>query len=917
MGSEQRSEPVAQFRYRFGTVEFDEARFELRIDGRLVDIQHRPLQVLAELLRHAGEVVTREELRETVWDGRETVENVIDTALTKVRRALGEGNSARIETEPRVGFRLRGPVERVAVGRQFPTTLSLEAGLPVPRRENFKLISRLGSSPHHEVWLARHTRTEESRVYKLTMDGEGLRALKREATVSRLIRATLSEREDFVRVLDWNFDSPPFFLECEFGGEDLVQWASRNLEGAPLLLRLTLCAQAADAIAAAHGVGVLHGDLKPANLLILQAANGPQVRVADFGSARVFEPDRLAGLGISQLGLTGAHALSSDPGAATPLYVAPERLAGGTATVKSDVYALGILLYQLVIGDLRKPLVPGWERDVPDELLREDIAAATDGDPAVRLASAAQLGQRLRHMDSRRTERERQRAVEHQTQVDQETLRQARARRPWLIATLSALTVGLVGVLLLYGDVRRTQSSLSQQYAVSKALNSFLTNDFIAVANPALSGRNDVTVVEAARTAAAGIDTVFKGADPDVRGGLHAAMQGAFAGLSDYPASISEGQKALAAFTAARPPDPGRIAQVRIRLALILAQTSRLQAAAAQLDAAESLLGTAHPADPALAAQYSWARASIAGYGLDLTQSVGLYRHAWNLAQRAPDLPLNVRNQMEFSYADSLSMSGNFAAAARQANDLLARQRMSLGATHPQTCYTAVLLASILGYLNREAEGIALVNQASACLLKTLGPANMRTASAYQVMADLQFQSQHWADAAASYQKVAQDFSAILGPRALRTIAAQMNVGVARQYAGDASQAEASLAATLSLSETALGPTHPTTAVLRYHLADCRLDERKTAGVGELLQNLSPAILNEGQIEPDWDGRLAYEQGRLALFSGRNQTAIPLLQTAAEVTARKNPTGRVSVAVIQQLLQAARLGLASASAATR
>lgn len=917
MGSEPRLEAVAQYRYRFGTAEFNEACFQLCVDGRPVEIQHRPLQVLAELLRHAGEVVTREELREAVWDGRDTVENVIDTALSKVRRALGNGNAARIETEPRVGFRLVGPVERLAVGYQFPAALSLGASLPVSRRENFRLISRLAASPHHEVWLARHTSTGESRVYKFTADGEGLRALKREATVSRLFGATLREREDFVRILDWNFDSPPFFLESEYGGENLVQWATGNLDRAPLLQRLALCAQAADAIAAAHGVGVLHGDLKPSNLLISQEPNDPQVRVADFGNALLFEPGRLASLGITQLGLTGADGLSADPGAATPLYVAPERLAGGAATVKSDVYALGILLYQLVIGDLRKPLVPGWERDVPDELLREDIAAATDGEPALRLGSAAQLVQRLRHLDSRRAERERQRAIEHQTQADREALRQARARRPWLIATMSALSLGLAAVLLLYGEVRRTQSSLSQQYAVSKALNSFLTTDFIAVADPALSGRKDVTVGDAARRAATSIDTVFKGAAPDVRGGLHAAMQDAFSGLSDFPASIAEGQKALAAFAAAHRPDPGRIAQVRIRLALIMAQSSKLEDAAAELDAVASILKAAHLSDPALEAQYWWARASIAGYRLHPAQALELYERAWSLAQRAPELSPEVRDQMEFSYADALSMSGHFAAAEPKANDLLVRQRATLGATHPRTCYTAVLLASVLGYMDREAEGIALVNQASGCLLKTLGPANMWTASAYQVMADLQFQSQRWADAATSYRNVAQDFSALLGPQALRTIVAQMNVGVAEQYAGNDAQADASLAATLSLAETALGPNHPTIEVLRYHLADCRLDERKTASVGALLKGLSPDVLNEAQIEPDWDGRLAYEQGRLALFMGANQTAIPLLETAVDVILRKNPTGRVSVASIQRLLQAARLGATSASAGTR
>lgn len=296
MAAEAHAERSTQYRYRFGTAEFDEVRAELRVDGQVVETQRRPLEVLAVLLSHAGEVVTREELQETVWHGRITVDNVIDTALTKLRGALGEHNASLILTQPRVGFRLVGPVERVAVGRHFSSELALEPGLPVPRRENFMLERRLGLSPRHEVWLARHAKTQERRVYKFSADGDGLVALKREATLSRVLRENLGNRDDFVRILDWNFGEPPFFLESEYGGESLLGWAAEHLVDASLGERLALCSQAAEAVAAAHGVGVLHKDLKPANLLISQEPNGLRVRITDFGSARLLEPERLAAL---------------------------------------------------------------------------------------------------------------------------------------------------------------------------------------------------------------------------------------------------------------------------------------------------------------------------------------------------------------------------------------------------------------------------------------------------------------------------------------------------------------------------------------------------------------------------------------------------------------------------------------------
>ena len=905
MGLEPPPARPVQYRYRFGTADFDEVRSELRVDGQTVEIQRRPLDVLAVLLQHAGEVVTREELREAVWHDRVTVDNVIDTALTKLRHALGERNQGLIRTQPRVGFCLVGPVERVAVGRRFSGELSLAPGQPVPHRENFLLRRRLGSSPRNEVWLARHAKTQEQRVYKFSACGAGLAALKREAAVSRLLRETLGGRENFVRICDWNFERSPFFLECEYGGENLLEWAVEHLDGASLEERVELVAQAAEAVAAAHSVGVLHKDLKPANLLLTGSPGSVQVRVTDFGSAQLLTPDRVAALGITHQDMTLTQAQLTDLDATTPLYLAPERIAGGTATVKSDVFALGMVLYQLVVGDMRKPLAPGWERDVPDDIVREDIAAATDGDPAARLGSAAELAQRLRRLDERRSERSRQQALQRRIHSDGEALRRARARRPWLIATLMTLCVGLIGVLMLYGSVRDARRSLARQYAISQALNTFLTNDFIAVANPDRAGRDDVTVIEATRKAASKIDQVFMQLGPDVRGSLHAAMQNAFFGLSEFPASLEQGREALAAYEGARAPDRLRIAEVRIRLALTLAKLSKLKQAAAQLTAARGDIQAAHLEDPSVKAQYWWVRGSIESYRLALPEALKYYARAWVWVKRASKLPISVRNHIQFSYADALRLDGEFAVAERQAYDLLTRERAQLGASSPQTCYTAALLASILGFRGHAAQGVPVAEQASACLSKSLGPTNIRTVAAYQVMGDLQFQNERYADAAVTYSKVAGMFARVTGPNALRTISAQENAAVSRQYAGQPAQAEASLAETLAVARTALGWTHPTTEDLRYHLADCRLDRRSTVGVGKLMDGLSASVLNEGEIESDWAARIEYERGRLALYTGDVRQAVLLLQAAEKDIAAKDPGGRISVEAIRKLIRAA------------
>lgn len=450
---------VAQFRYRFGRTEFDESRFELRVDGRIVEVQRKPLEILALLLSRPGEVITKQELLDVVWEGRPTVENVVANALSKLRSALGEADAARIVTLPRIGYRFDGSLERVATGWSLPSVLGLNAGETVPCRPNFQLEERIGQSASNEVWLARHAKTRERRVFKFCTDGGRLSLLKRELTLSRLLQENLGERASaFARVLDWNLETPPFFLECEYGGLDLLRWARTDgqLANMPLEDRLDLFLQVADAVAAAHTIGVLHKDLKPANILVSRETSGWRVRLTDFGSSHLLDPQRLAELGITRLGFTMTGTLLGEPTLGTPMYLAPEVIAGQPPTAAGDVYALGVILYQMVVGDLNRPLVPGWERGVPDALLGEDIARATDGDPAQRFASVDELTTSIRLLAARRVARQDRAAVVQQPAQGSE--RKFRGMRLWLTAAALAAVV-LPGAVAMIGGFDEAEAA--------------------------------------------------------------------------------------------------------------------------------------------------------------------------------------------------------------------------------------------------------------------------------------------------------------------------------------------------------------------------------------------------------------------------------------------------------------------------
>ena len=251
-----------------------------------------------------------------------------------------------------------------------------------------------------------HESTRARRVFKFCFLADSLRGLKREVALLRLLKESLGGRPDIAQVIDWEFEQPPYFLETEYSeAGDLVQWGRQQggIDKVALATRVEVVAQIADALTAAHSAGVLHKDLKPANVLIREdAGGGPRVCLSDFGIGLVTSREALDVPGVTMAGLTEALLSSSETGAGTRLYMAPEVMEGRVATPLSDVYSLGVILYQIVAGDFSRALGSGWERDIDDPLLREDIAACVDRDPNQRVAGPAELAARLRALPQRR-----------------------------------------------------------------------------------------------------------------------------------------------------------------------------------------------------------------------------------------------------------------------------------------------------------------------------------------------------------------------------------------------------------------------------------------------------------------------------------------------------------------------------------
>lgn len=347
---------------------------------------------------------------------------------------------ARPDEEPVLGW-------RPAVGQAVPNT-------------RWQLEQKLGEGGFGEVWLGRNTSTKEYRVFKFCFQADRVRFLKRELTLFRLLKERVGDHPNIVRLHDVYLDHPPFYVEMDYvEGKDLRTWGEDHggIGAVPLALKLELVAQAADGLQAAHEAGVIHRDIKPGNILIADSHHGDPggvlskskisvqklaVKLTDFGIGQVVSEDYLQGItgaGFTQTILSE----SSSSQSGTQMYMAPELMAGKPASTRSDIYSLGVVLYQVLVGDFRRPVTMDWGEQIEDPLLREDLERCFAGDAQRRFAAAGLLAERLRALPERRSELERCKA--EKAALEKEAYRRGVIRTislTWaIIAVISGLAI--------------------------------------------------------------------------------------------------------------------------------------------------------------------------------------------------------------------------------------------------------------------------------------------------------------------------------------------------------------------------------------------------------------------------------------------------------------------------------------------
>ncbi len=218
-------------------------------------------------------------------------------------------------------------------------------------RDKYEVLDRVGIGGMAAVYKARHLTFNEIRAIKvvnnkLLSDPDFLQRFKNEAVITRKLRhPNAVQLDDF----DTTEDGRPFIVMEYVQGRNLRSWI-HGTNPIPIPRALNICKQVAAALGAAHKLGIVHRDIKPDNILLVPQPGQVEstqdlVKVLDFGIAKMADPSFDGNRNATQTGMV----------VGTPQYVSPEQASGKIGEHidgRSDLYSLGIVLYEMITGKL-------------------------------------------------------------------------------------------------------------------------------------------------------------------------------------------------------------------------------------------------------------------------------------------------------------------------------------------------------------------------------------------------------------------------------------------------------------------------------------------------------------------------------------------------------------------------------------
>ena len=409
--------------YRFGPFQLDVKTGEMRKHGTRVRLREQPFRILLLLLEHNGEIVPREEIRQKLWPNDTVVEYDpnINAAVKKLRDVLGDSaeKPRYIETLARRGYRFLAEIETVRgegpEDSPAPALASFEitAGVEGESFSHYRVLGKLGSGGMGVVFRAEDLALHRLVALKFlsseySRHPQLLQRFQREARAAAALNhpniCTVYEIGEYA-------GRPYIAMELLAGQTIKDRLTTERFEVGEVL---SLAVQITDALDAAHSQGIIHRDIKPANLFVTSRGHA---KVLDFGLAKLAPDYGLVTLhrpSTSGEGETPKGSMQmTTPGApmGTAAYMSPEQARGEVVDQRTDLFSLGIVVYEMlggkqpftghstaeVIEAIEKQDPAPLPRSVPPALERM-VRRCLEKDRENRFQAAADLGAALRSL---------------------------------------------------------------------------------------------------------------------------------------------------------------------------------------------------------------------------------------------------------------------------------------------------------------------------------------------------------------------------------------------------------------------------------------------------------------------------------------------------------------------------------------
>lgn len=827
---------------------------------------------------------------------------------------------------------------------QAPATRMLTVGAQVGR---YRLVREIASGGMGVVFEAERADGEFERhvALKVIRGRFGSDVFGSAALDADLARRFLVERQHLAhldhphvaKLLDGGTtdDGAPYLVMELVAGEPIVDFCERR--ALALRPRLELFRKVCLAVQYVHSKLIAHRDLKPSNILVSDGPTGadePAPKLLDFGIAKLLASDAAATATL------GAQRL-------TPAYASPEQFKNEPITTASDVYSLGVILYELITGRLPHPtdgatpivlaravceVSPPSPRSVRASVPAEldtIVLKALEKDPARRYASAAELADDLERFITGHPVLARPASRTYRA-------RKLVARNKLAVGFASALALAIAGssawLAVLYARSLRAEGEAEQRRDIAERSNTLLRSLFDAP-DPFAAHGKDVTVAEvlddAAPRALAGLES-----QPQVRAEIAAVIGETYRKLGAYDKAEPYLRDVLATTRELRGDDESAVMTAAVSLGTLLAQRASWSEAETLLREAYELgerdLGPEHAntvtALSALgvtvrelnrleeaetlsrlaverARRVFGARASATWQSLNnlasLLHDLGRHAEAGVLFEEAlAGMHESGADQLRFglslrySYANNLYQRGLIDQAELTFRDVLESRRTLLGDEHPETLETAVWLGIVLTQRSGVAEAAELLEKALEAERRVFGPEHETTlGTAVEYGRTLYTQGRLEAAAEVlepTYAALVRRFGCghymSLGAQAARATLAQLQ--------GDWDGAIARQKELVEASEEGLGPQHGETLRSRTNLGvvlhQAGLLEEAAATTRETLDELRETFGSKDTLTLNSISNLASVLREL----GRHDEALALfdelMQSASETMTPDN-----------------------------